>query len=660
MHVSAPRSVVLGFALAASVLASTPPFPKPDPARALPELKLYDDTGRPWRTAREDWDGARARVRDDDAWATWLRGEREAVDRWITRHRDRVEWRCGWWHDFVSPKDGSRLVWTEDIPGEDVPFLWSTSDPRVELTPKLLAAWVFSFRGQHAGMMLRAARLYRLENDTRYADWAATQLDFYATNYLEWAVNRDGARLYWQTLDVATNLTQYAQVVRLLGSHVTPARRAQWHQAFFRPQVEVLNRTQRSIHNIATWHRCAALQVALVFDDAALWRAALDGEFGLRDQIARGITSDYLWWEQSFGYNSYVVRAVLTLFTAAGLHGRVDEFATELGVTENLMLSPIYLRFPDGHAPNPADNAGSPQHQPDRATLAAAYRVFPTTLGLEAAALARTWDTLLDPPPAGPTRAATASAPPLPPVRSRNLESSRMAVLQSAGWQVFFHYGQLTRSHAQAEALNFAAFYGDTDVTHDPGTVGYGSPLHRDYYTRGLSHNVPLVNGEGQEPPHAGELVRYSAAPALVTARQPLYQKNAHAGRTLAIVDGALVDTATVASTAGDQRLGLALHLQGRTQLPATFTSDPGFARDRPAAFGYWRNVRRANFRDRAELDVDCGPTRLRVIFEAPGEFTLWHASAPDIPPRRRDAFYLELTARATSATFTTTLQPRK
>ena len=34
--------------------------------------------------------------------------------------------------------------------------------------------------------------------------------------------------------------------------------------------------------------------------------------------MAEGITSDYLWWEQSLRYNNYVVSAVLTLFTAAG------------------------------------------------------------------------------------------------------------------------------------------------------------------------------------------------------------------------------------------------------------------------------------------------------------------------------------------------------
>src|SRR6185436_5474012 len=138
---------------------------------------------------------------------------------------------------------------------------------------------------------------------------------------------------------------------------------------------------------------------------------------------------------------------------------------------------------------------------PDRAVFAETYRVFPTTIGLEGAAKARDWNTLLDPPPASP-RPTT-----LPPVTSRNFESTRMALLKSGPWQVFLHYGQLTRSHAQAEALNYVAFFGDTDITHDPGTVGYGSPLYKSYYARGSTHNVPLVNGEGEEPPQVGELV---------------------------------------------------------------------------------------------------------------------------------------------------------
>ena len=51
-------------------------------------------------------------------------------------------------------------------------------------------------------------------------------------------------------------------------------------------------------------------------------REAIDGPFGIRQQVAEGITSDYLWYEQSLGYNSYVVDALASLFETAGLYDR--------------------------------------------------------------------------------------------------------------------------------------------------------------------------------------------------------------------------------------------------------------------------------------------------------------------------------------------------
>ncbi|MBI4622888.1 MAG: hypothetical protein HY736_06635 [Verrucomicrobia bacterium] len=50
----------------------------------------------------------------------------------------------------------------------------------------------------------------------------------------------------------------------------------------------------------------------------------------------------------------------------------------------------------------------------------------------------------------------------------------------------------------------------------------------------------------------------------------------------------------------------------------------------------------------------------VRVTLATPGEFKLWHGSSPDVPPQRRESFYLELTTPATSATFTTKFEPVK
>jgi hypothetical protein len=646
-----PLRFILGVLLLPSLFTrAAETFPKSAPEKEFADIKIYDAQGRPWRSAVEDWEGAKQRVATDPAWTEWLKRERASVDAWIARHHDRVEWAAGWSHDGVSPKDGSALTWNDKIPGEEVKFLSSPSDPQVAITPKLKAWWVVTFRGKHVDTMVRAARLARLTGDERYAAWAIGQMDFYSSNFLKWepAKADQGARLFWQTLTEASNLVKFTETVRLLGDRVPAAQLAQWRTQFFLPEVAVLNKNFQQIHNIATWQRCAVAQVALLFKDEAMWRDALDSKFGLRRQMAEGITSDYLWYEQSLGYNGFVVSAVNTLFVTAGLYGRASELAPEMATAENLMLSTLYLRFPNGQLPNPADNKGIPT-APNRDTYASNYRVFPTTLGLIEAAKRRDWETLLDPPAPSPRPFAP------PPVASRSFESSRMALLKSGPWQVFLHYGQLTKSHSQSEALNYSAFFGDADVTHDSGVVGYGSPLYKGYYQRGLNHNVPLINGEGEEPIQRGELVSYS--PTRVSAALPDYRKGVSATRTLALEGDQLIDTAFV-KAASPEKLGLALHVQGKVRLPESFTADTTLAKGRPEAFTYWRDVRSAAFHDRAEFDVAYGATVLHVTLTAPGDFRVWHASTPDVPPKRRESFYLELNAPAQAATFTTTFAP--
>ncbi len=633
-------------------------FPKPDPERAFAEMKLLSASGTVWRQPLEDWAGARHRLAADPAWAHWFAAQQAEVDDWMVHQHDRVEWIGGWWHDFVSPKDGSFLVWTSAVPGEGVKFLSSPSDPRVEITPKIFRAWAGIFRGRNITMVERAAVLWRLTGDPRYARWATDQLDFYAHNLEKWPVQDlfyGPSRLRVQPLDDAIDLTKLTRTIRLTWDATAPAQRQFWIDRLLRPEAEMLNGSMHRIHNIGCWLRSATAQVALLSGDAALWRSAIDGPWGLRQQLNHGVTSDYFWYEQSLGYQEFIAAALIPLFTETAMAGRGPELAREMAIVENLILAPTGLRFPTGFLPNPADNTVSyTRYAPLTDTLARAYRILPTPLGLAQARKVKSWDTLLDPPPA-----TSVELPLLPVVVSRNFESSRYAILRAGGWQVFFHYGQLTGSHAQAEALNFEAFYGDTDITHDPCTVGYGSPLHRDYYTRGLTHNVPLLNGEGEEPPQPGELIAFDAASAVVTAALPAYRSDAAAERTLRIAGQRLIDAATITARAGPpQILGLALHVQGHATLPAQFVPVADFARGRPAPFQYWRDVRSAAYRDQADFDLAYpNGLKLHLTFSLSGEFRVFHGSAPDSPaPARREAFYLE--TRGVKAVFTTEFSP--
>lgn len=635
------RAVIVLLACGAAMCAAER-FPKPNPGEAFRELKIYKD-GSPVRMAREDWEAARRRVASDPAWVAWAEQQRKIVDDWIANRSDRVEWIAGWHHDFVSPKDGSFLTWTPDPPGK---YLSSPSDPQVEVTEKLFTAWVFRFRSLHASRIEEASQLYRLTGERRYADWVRKQIDFYADNYEKWPIQTrlSKARLMAQSLDEAVNLVRYVNAARLVQDSVRDEQRKAWLDKLFRPEAMLLDETMQRIHNIACWQRSAQAQVALLYNDDELWKRSIEGKFGIRRQVAEGVTSEYLWFEQSMGYNSYVVNALMPLFTYASLAGRGGELRHEMEAIQNLMLSPIYMRFPNGQVPNPADITGGPSRAPNRNLLASTYRVFPTPIGLNEAARARNWNTLVDPPD------TSAAAGTLPEVRSWNLESSRMAILKKGPWQVYFHYGQVDASHAQAEALNYEAFFGDVRVTDDPGTVGYGSPLHTGYYKTGLAHNVPLVDGAGQQGWREGELVKFDAEAGVVEARQPEYRNDASAERRLRIDGDRLVDEVVISKkTPGAGRLGLVVHVQGAAAIPESY---------RPVeSFAHWTDTREGTARDEVAFVVRLeGGQAMRLTVSTAGEFKVVHGSAPDVPPRRNQVFYFE--SMGESAKFVTVWAP--
>lgn len=617
-------------------------YAKPDPARAFAALKIYDSHGSPLRMPVEDWAGASKRVASDPAWGAWAAKQRSSMDDWMQKRHDHIEWICGWYHDFVSPKDGSHLAFTPDEPTEY--SLHSGSDPRVKLTPKLHAAWVDEFRSLMAGEIVTAAKLYRLTGDRKYADWAGGQIDFYADNYTKWPKqsNAPGTHFMWQSLDEATNLVDYATAARILGDYVTPERKARWFTELFLPECDLLNSTYHAVHNIACWHRAAVGIVAVLYHNNALWKKAVDDKYGVNDQLANGVTSDYLWREQSLGYNSYVVEALTPFFIAACEAGDAKKLTRQMEIAENLLLAPIAMRFPTGQLPNPADS-GAPGHAPNTGQLADYARLFPTALGLSAAATRLDWDTLVDPLP------TLKSAPALPPVVSQNLESTREAIIKEGPWQVFFHYGQLTAAHHEAEALNYEAFYESTDVTHDPGTVGYGSPMYRGFYATALPHNVPLVDGEGQVGWDPGKLIAYAAKTGHVEASQPKYRPNAAADRRLTINGDSLTDEVTVHTTdSNPHTLGLLVQTQGKAALPASFAPDSGLtAPGMPDGFKYFTDVTSAQFTDTAQfvLTYADGLT-LHVRFSVPGSFTVFHASTPDYPPKRREVFLIRLAGK--------------
>ena len=99
------------------------------------------------------------------------------------------------------------------------------------------------------------------------------------------------------------------------------------------------------------------------------------------------------------------------------------------------------------------------------------------------------------------------------------------------------------------------------------------------------------------------------------------------------------------------------LNLQGRVRLPEAFADNPSFGSTwKQTGFEYWTKTRTARFKDKAILLAEYKGLVLRVEMKLPGDFTLTCGSAPDYPPARRDALYLE--TQGQTATLETRFTP--
>lgn len=595
----------------------------------LDAMKFRFADGAAVRVPREDWSEARLLVQRSSEWKAWLEQSRKKLDAWIASPRERPEWVAGWTHDLVDPGTQKPLRWTPDMP-----------EPARDLAGgRLHGAWVASLREHNIRQVLEAARFARLTGEERYAKWAMEQIDFYADNFMRWPLRDRGgkARLMSQGLDDATATVTLVQAVRLLRDDSGVERRARWHARLFGPIANNLSQSRNGIDNIRLWHMIACALIGMEFDDSALVDMAIKGPRGVRDVIKQGMTADFFWREGSFGYQTYVLRALAPLLVEAGVRGRWGELSDLANSGQNLLLAPLQLRFDDGSLPSPGD-VTSRQKAIDRALYVELYRAFPLPVGLIEASGKRNWDTLLDPV----SLPRDYSARILPPV-SRNFPDSGMAFLRDSGWQAFLLYGQLAPNHAQPEVLSSEIYYEDIAVSTDAGTVRYGSDLHKQYFSQAIAQNTILIDGQGQQKWGKGEIELFSTDPARIQARFKNFRGNYDALKTLVVSGLTLRDKIEVSPRNEDQEIRFGRLFHTPCKIKSGDSNSPAPA-PLPSVQKFWRDVRARSYSSGsvAIFTLQCKDYEFLMKVTASSEFWVYLASAPNTIDQERLVLFAE------------------
>ncbi len=599
------------------------------------------------RVAREDWATAKNLVAIDAGWKAWVKDRKQLLDGWMSASRDNAEWISGWGHELVDSQTQRPLQWTPQMP---MPADGAGAQG------KLRQAWVSWQRSYNFARVAEAARLYRLTGEQPYAAWAAGQLDFYAANYSQWPLRtwNGNARMMGQSLDEATGVIHLIEAVRLLGTYAGAAQQATWLDKLFLPITDNLRSLNQGVNNIALWHAVAMTSVGLQFDLSALTAEGLQGPKGVRTLLNSGVTADSIWYEGSFSYNAYVLRALAPLFIQADLSGNSEIIKTEKNIAVGLLIAPLQLRFDDGFLPTPSDANGR-SRAIDLGLLFEMHRVLVTRIGRVEAQRRKTWETLLDP--------ITSPLPPLEslqPVQSVHLEATRMAMLRTDKWQVFTHYGQVIQHHAQEEALSSEIYFQSTPVATDPGTVSFGSLLHEQYFRRAVAHNVPLVDGGGQQGWSPGVVKNFDAANSTMTFSQPKYRQDANAERKITVAADRLTEITTIKlspEAKTDRRLGFVFNTDCQIVLPSSM---PIVGNAPPPAgstgFTFWQGISLRTAPAQWQATLACDGQRFHLSVELQAAHKLYSATAPTTPlPKRRNVIYMELMGKVAAMNMTLT-----
>jgi hypothetical protein len=491
--------------------------------------------------------------------------------------------RAGYYHDYFCPDHAVQLVPDmaddrrhacpvdgADFRGEryDVARLWTVNHDLSEAALRLALRFALDPDAPTAGVDRAAVRNIILGYEAAFARVAA---------------ERGGLAHYpglvcFSGLDDSVWLVRMAWAYGLTAGQTHPGERRRVETGLLAPMAAHLRRIRcppvwPEVDNIAVWNDAASIVTAIVLGDERALREAVDGRTGLRDQLARGVRADGLWWEGSPSYHFYTLAAAV--WAVRTLRASARGFA-DMDVLRRMFRAPLALALPDLSLPALNDGwydlslTGRVGH--DIPAAAGFYETASAWFGDDefVAVLARnlaerprdSLDALLD----GSADAAGRSTNDLArPFVAYDTRPSGLAVLRGddddapAGQLVaILKAGPESGGHAHADQLSIQLYGAGTRLLDDLGTAGYGIDLNANWYRTTVSHNTIVIGGRSQ-PPTVGEVSsRREGDHALVAEGKVVWPSDAgtlgaddpYAGasarRRIALADGYLVDLVDV------------------------------------------------------------------------------------------------------------------
>ena len=229
---------------------------------------------------------------------------------------DKVEWISGWGHNFCCPDCASQMKMDVKMPFNPPNVFTCPNCGQKASSIDHDEAWVYYYRS-YFGQLLRDCALCAVRGDKESLDFMIRYVDFYADNYDKFELHGKHAgkgKVMEQSLDEAVWTISVLTSLQVCGDLIPEEKKAYWFEKMYSPMIELYKTQFNSIHNISTWLKACVGVIGIYFKDDELLDYALNSEFGVRNQVAKGFTKDGIWYEGSMTYHYYTAMALSGFF----------------------------------------------------------------------------------------------------------------------------------------------------------------------------------------------------------------------------------------------------------------------------------------------------------------------------------------------------------
>jgi len=471
----------------------------------------------------------KSRVAELDWAQRWWRRFLAGVDSRLKRPVELPPRGGNWYHWYVCPEDGSALrrgrsigKWRWEHRCELCNKVWTGGRPD-EPSRDYDGCAIQSVHFDYAYQVRNCGLAWQVTGERRYFERARRILLDYAAKYLSYPLHRihggpgiGGGRVASQTLTEACWLIPIAQGADLIWPSLDEGERRRIASKLLLPAArDVILPHRLGVHNIQCWKNSAVGLVGLLLADETLIREAMDDpECGYRTQMREGVSAAGSWYEGSWGYHFYTLQGTWPLVEAARNCG-IDLYCPDLRAMFDI---PIKLMSPTGVLP-----AFNDSHTVSVRRQAALYELAYARFGNarylavlggdrvtgEAGRVSRGDMAVLYGVESLPGR----SQKPQKHV-SANYPAAGFAILAKgqgdrATW-LCLDYGPHGGGHGHPDKLSFVLFACGVELSLDPGTARYGTPIQRSWYRTTIAHNTVTV-AERSQRPATGECLAFGS-----------------------------------------------------------------------------------------------------------------------------------------------------